>query len=133
MQIKLEPKDQIAFLGALAEMFCNANVSTFEWKAIHLDYRNSLFSQRFVSVYNNGTIHTFASMIESVIIQKDNIVNISYVININDANVCTLDGEYSCNIEFLDDAIQTSVHSGNLTVKGELNQSYTVVYIQLLN
>lgn len=133
MQIKLEPKDQIAFLGALAEMICNANVTTFEWKVIHLDYRNSLFSQRFVSVYNNGTIHTFASMIESVIIQKDNIVNISYVININDANVCTLGGEYSCNIEFLDDAIQTSVHSGNLTVKSELNQSYTVFYIQLLN
>lgn len=133
MQIKLEPKDQIAFLGALAEMICNANVSTFEWKVIHLDYRNSLFSQRFVSVYNNGTIHTFASMIESVIIQKDNIVNISYVININDANVCTFGGEYSCNIEFLDDAIQTSVHSGNLTVKSELNQSYTVFYIQLLN
>lgn len=65
-------------------------------------------------------------MIESVIIQKDNIVNISYVININDANVCTFGGEYSCNIEFLDDAIQTSVHSGNLTVKSELNQSYTV-------
>lgn len=116
----------MVFLGAIAEMFCNANVSTFEWKVIHLDYRNSSSSQRLFSVYYNDTTRAFASMIESMIIQKDNVMNISYVLNINDANVCSLDGEYSCNIEFLDDAIQTIIHSGNLTVKSEFQQSYTV-------
>lgn len=121
----MEPKNQMVFLGAKAKMFCNANVSTFGWRVVHLDYRNSSSSQRLVSVYYNDTTYTFANMIESVIIQKDNIVNISYAFNINDANVCSLDGEYSCNIEFVDDAIQTIIHGGNLTVKGEFQQSYT--------
>lgn len=115
----------MAFFGAIAEMFCNANVSTFEWKVIHLDFQNSSSSQRLVSVYYNDTTYTFANMIETVIIQKDNIVNVSYAFNVNDANVCSLDGEYSCNIEFVDDAIQKIIHGGNLTVKGEFQQSYT--------
>lgn len=121
----LEPKFQMVFFGAIAEMFCNANVSTFEWKVIHLDFQNSSSSQRLVSVYYNDTTYALANIIESVIIQKDHVVNISYVLNINEANVCSLDGKYSCNIEFLDDAIQTIIHSGNLTVKGELHLTFT--------
>lgn len=54
-------------------------------------------------------------------ISKDGIVNIFYVFNISDDEmVCFMDGEFFCDLEFLDDVIQKIYVKGYLVVFGEI-------------
>lgn len=102
-------------------MFCKANASIFQWKVIHLDFRNTSSAQRLISVYYNETKQGLENMINATLISKDGIVNISYVFKISDDEmVCFLDGEYSCDLEFLDDAIQKTYVKGVLVVSGKI-------------
>lgn len=121
VQVVLEPKNQEIFVGSIAEMFCHANASIFQWKVIHLDFQNSSSSQRLISVYHNETKQELENMINATLLSKDTIVNISYVFNISDiATDCFLEGEYFCVLEFFDDAVQTTSDRGTLTINGEI-------------
>lgn len=102
-------------------MFCKANASIFQWTVIHLDLRNTSSAQRLISVYYNETKQGLENVINATLISKDGIVNISYVFEISDDEmVCFLDGEYSCDLEFLDDAIQKTYVKGVLVVSGKI-------------
>lgn len=84
-------------------MFCQANASIFKWKVIHLDFRNTSSSKRLISVYYNESQQGLEDVINATLISKAGIVFISYVFNISDHEmVCFLDGEYSCDLEFLE-------------------------------
>lgn len=121
VQVVLEPKNQEIFVGSIAEMFCHANASIFQWKVIHLDFQNSSSSQRLISVYHNETKQELENMINATLLSKDTIVNILYVFNISEkATDCFLEGEYFCVLEFLDDAVQTTSDRGTLTINGEI-------------
>lgn len=121
VEIILEPNNQSALLGSTAEMFCKANASIFQWTVIHLDLRNTSSAQRLISVYYNETKQGLENVINATLISKDGIVNISYVFEISDDEmVCFLDGEYSCDLEFLDDAIQKTYVKGVLVVSGKI-------------
>lgn len=102
-------------------MFCQANASIFKWKVIHLDFRNTSSSKRLISVYYNESQQGLEDVINATLISKAGIVFISYVFNISDHEmVCFLDGEYSCDLEFLDDEIQKTYVKGFLVVSGEI-------------
>lgn len=117
--VTLQPEDQVGLLGSTVQMFCHANISDFTWTAIHLDFKNSTSSQRLISVLHNETIDNIGNLINASIISNDALMNISYVFNISDeAIVCSMDGEYSCDIEFTDNVIQTTNNKGNLSVTG---------------
>ena len=119
VHVILQPENQVGLLGTTLLMFCHANISNFTWTAIHLDFKNSTSSQRLISVLHNETNDNTGNLIKATIISNDAILNISYVFNITDeAKVCSMDGEYSCDIEFTDDAIQTTNYKGNLSVTG---------------
>lgn len=116
-----EPRNQSALLGSTVEMFCHVNASIFKWKVIHLDFRNTSSSQRLISVYYNETKQGMENVINATLISRDGNVSISYVFNISeDEMVCFLDGEFSCDLEFLDDAIQKTYVKGFLVVSGEI-------------
>lgn len=100
-------------------MFCSANISNFTWTVIHLDLKNSTSSKRLVSVLHNETNDYIGNLINATIISNIEILNISYVFNItNETIACSMDGEYSCDIEFTNNAIQTKSTKGNLSVTG---------------
>lgn len=121
VQIMQEPGNQSALLGSTVEMFCLANASIFEWKVIHLDFRNTSSLRTLISVYYNETKQGLENVINATLISKDGIVNISYVFNISDDEmVCLMDGEFSCDLEFLDDAIQKTYVKGFLVVSGKI-------------
>lgn len=113
----LEPKHQVAFLGSTAEMFCHANSSKLKWNVIHLNYMNSSSSQKLISIYYNNTVQMNTNKINATIIYNDDNLNISYIFYIDkDEMVCLLDGEYYCDIEFIDDSIQTTNERGTVEV-----------------
>ncbi|XP_078311808.1 uncharacterized protein LOC111100993 isoform X5 [Crassostrea virginica] len=117
VNIKLQPEDQVGLLGETVQMFCSANISNFTWTAIHLDLKNSSSAKRLVSVLHNETNDYIGNLINATIISNIEILNISYVFNItNETIACSMDGEYSCDIEFTNNAIQTKSNKGNLSV-----------------
>lgn len=64
-------------------------------------------------------------MINVIFISKDGIVNIFYVFKISDDEmVCFLDGEYFCDLEFLDDVIQKIYVKGVLVVFGKIDDQF---------
>lgn len=86
---------------------------------MHLNFKNSSSSRRLYSVLHNGSNDYIGNLINATLTSSDAILNISYVFNITDeAIVCSMDGEYSCDIDFIDNAIQTTNNKGNLSVKG---------------
>lgn len=86
---------------------------------MHLNFKNSSSSRRLYSVLHNGSNDYIGNLINATLISSDAILNISYVFNITDeAIVCSMDDEYSCDIDFIDNAIQTTNNKGNLSVKG---------------
>lgn len=61
------------------------------------------------------------NIINATIINNDDNLNISYIFDIDkDEMVCLLDGEYECDIEFIDDSIQTTNGRGTLEVASEI-------------
>lgn len=65
--------------------------------------------------------------INATIIYNDDNLNISYIFYIdNDEMVCLLDGEYYCDIEFIDDSIQTTNERGTVEVASK-NFFFTLV------
>nr|XP_022288908.1 uncharacterized protein LOC111100994 isoform X2 [Crassostrea virginica] len=118
VHVTLQPEYQVGFLGSTVQMFCHANIRTFTWTAIHLDIKNSSSSQRLYTVLHNGSNDYIGNLINATLISSDAILNISYVFNITDeAIMCSMDGEYFCDIDFIDNAIQTTNNKGNLSVK----------------
>ena len=120
VRVELQPKFQVGLLGSTVHMFCPANVSHFSWKVIHLMFKNSSSSLiRLISVLQNYTNIILGNGIKATVYSNDATVNISYILNINDESmVCSLDGEYSCEIEFTDGAIQSTSEKGTLSVTG---------------
>ena len=120
VRVEFHPKFQVGLLGSTVEMFCQAYVSLFRWKVIHLQFKNSSSSAiRLISVLHNNTITVLDNNINATVFSNDTTVNISYILNINDESmVCSMDGEYSCEIEFTDDAIQSTSDKGTLSVTG---------------
>nr|XP_022288903.1 uncharacterized protein LOC111100993 isoform X3 [Crassostrea virginica] len=118
VRVEFQPKFQVGLLGSTVQMFCNANVSLFSWKVIHLQFKNSSSSAiKLISVLHNNTITILDNNINATVFSNDTTVNISYTLNINDESmVCSMDGEYSCEIEFTDDAIQSTSDKGTLSV-----------------
>ena len=120
VRVELQPKFQVGLLGSTVHMFCHAYVSLFRWKVIHLQFKNSTTSPiRLESILHNNTITILDNNINATVVSKDTTVNISYILNIIDESmVCSMDGEYSCEIEFTDSAIQTTSDKGTLSVTG---------------
>ena len=120
VRVELQPKFQVGLLGSTVHMFCHANVSHFSWKVIHLQFKNSSSSAiKLISVLQNYTNIILGNDINATVYSNDATVNISYILNINDESmVCSMDGEYSCEIEFTDDAIQSTRDKGTLSVTG---------------
>lgn len=57
------------------------------------------------------------NIINATIIYNDDNLNISYIFYIDkDEMVCLLDGKYYCDIEFIDDSIQTTNERGTVEV-----------------
>ena len=103
-------------------MFCVANVSNFSWKVIHLDFRNSTSFLRLVSVFQNKSKNILNFDFNATVITNDTIVNISFTVHISDeAMMCSMDGEYSCDIELTDGAIETTNNKGTLSLPGTFN------------
>ena len=106
-------------MGSTVQMFCHANIRTFTWTAIHLVFKNSSSSQRLYTVFHNGTNDYLGNIINATLISNNATLNISYVLNITEeAILCSMDGEYSCDIEFSDNTIRTTKNKGNLSVTG---------------
>ena len=120
VRVEFHPKFQVGLLGSTVQMFCHANVSLFSWKVIHLQFKNSSSSAiKLISVLHNNTITILDNNINATVFSNDTTVNISYILNINDESmVCSMDGEYFCEIEFTDDAIQSISDKGTLSVTG---------------
>ena len=120
VRVELRPKFQVGLLGSTVQMFCHANVSHFSWKVIHLQFKNSSTCLiRLISVLQNYTNIILDNDINATVYSNDATVNISHTLNINDESmVCSMDGEYFCEIEFTDGAIQTTSDKGTLSVTG---------------
>ena len=120
VRVELQPKFQVGLLGSTVHMFCHANVSLFSWKVIHLQFKNSSSSAiKLISVLHNNTITILDNNINATVFSNDTTVNISYTLNIIDESmVCSMDGEYFCEIEFTDGAIQSTSDKGTLSVTG---------------
>ena len=120
VRVEFQPKFQVGLLGSTVHMFCHANVSHFSWKVIHLQFKNSSSSlTRLITVLQNNTNTILGNEINATVYSNDATVNISYILNINDESmVCSMDGEYSCEIEFTDDTIQSTSDKGTLSVTG---------------
>ena len=68
---------------------------------------------------HNESSKVIGNLLNATLMRSDVVVNISFVLDILDQSmVCLTDGEYSCHIEFFDDAIQTTSDQGTLTVSG---------------
>ena len=103
-------------------MFCVANLSNFNWKVIHLDFRNSTSFRRLLSVFQNKSKNILNYDFNATVITNDLIVNISYTVHISDeAMMCSMDGEYSCDVELTDGAIETTNNKGTLSLPGTFN------------
>lgn len=62
-----------------------------------------------------------AYIINVTIINNDDNLNISYILSIDkDEMVCLLDGEYYCDVEFIDFSVQTTNERGTLEVASEI-------------
>lgn len=62
-----------------------------------------------------------AYIINVTIINNDDNLNISYILSIDkDEMVCLLDGEYYCDVEFIDYSVQTTNERGTLEVASEI-------------
>ena len=119
VHVEIEPKTQEGLLGSSVEIYCHANVSQFKWKVMYLDFKNTTSTQRLISLMHNESSKVIGDMLNATLIRSDVVVNISFVWHILDKSmVCLTDGEYSCHIEFFDDAIQTTSDQGTLTVSG---------------
>lgn len=60
-------------------------------------------------------------IIDVTIINNDDNLNISYILSIDkDEMVCLLDGEYYCDVEFIDYSVQTTNERGTLEVASEI-------------
>lgn len=102
-------------------MFCFANVSNFEWRVVHLDFKNASSSRTIISTWYNGTTTAKEDMAMATLLNKDENVNISFILNITDKMMmCSLDGELSCSIELLDRNVQTLSEKGKLSITGNM-------------
>lgn len=125
----LEPKRQIGLPNTTVEVFCYANISNYEWEAVHLLYLNDSASQRMISVYQNETNTVIEKSINATIVNRDEIVNISFFISIKEQNsMCVKFSELACNFEFSDKDIETAYEKGTIEIIGNIIYSTNNYY-----
>lgn len=112
------------------EVFCYANISNYEWEAVHLLYLNDSASQRMISVYQNETNTVIEKSITATIVNRDEIVNISFFISIEEQNsMCVKFLELACNFEFSDKDIETAYEKGTIEIIGNIIYSTNNCYL----
>lgn len=121
VHIFLEPKQQIGLTNSTSEVVCFANISAFEWRAVHLTYTNVSYSRRIISVFPNYTNALVENGMAATIFDTDKILNISFVLQIKEIPVlCDINLKLSCIVEFLDDFIETTNDIGNILITGNV-------------
>lgn len=121
VHIFLEPKEQIGLTNSTSEVICYANISAFEWRAVHLSYTNVSYSRIIISVFPNYTNPLVENGVTARIFNTDEIVNISFVLQIKEVPVlCNINLKLSCIVEFLDDFIETTTDIGNILITGNV-------------
>lgn len=121
VHIFLEPKQQIGLTNSTSEVICFANISAFEWRAVHLTYTNVSYSRRIISVFPNYTKALVENGVAATIFDTDKIVNISFVLQIKEVpELCDINLKLSCIVEFLDDFIETTNDIGNILITGNV-------------
>lgn len=119
VHIFLEPKQQIGFSNSKSEVICYANISAFEWRAVHLIYTNVSSSRRIITVFPNYTNPFNENDVTATIINTNKIVNISFVLLIKEVPIlCDSNIKLSCIFEFMDDFIETTNDVGNILIAG---------------
>lgn len=117
----MEPKQQIGFSNSTSEVICYANISAFEWRAVHLSYTNVYSSRRIITAFPNYTDPLVENDVTATIINTDKILNISFALLIKEVPIlCDIDLKLSCIVEFMDDFIETTNDIGNILITGNV-------------